>query len=298
MSAQQLGDGRSTSPVQLLRLCSSHLLRLQARFLTLRWKKHLMPSSLPSWPPPLASDNFNSLTLLATTYTLSHFLLYLPVPSSRSSEASPTSASTSAIYAPLALNPSPFPPPSFWSGLQASTDLQRALRAHRARRWLPWPCDGCWGMYRQSGRVYGTVVGYLEGGPRTRVPAGLIAVAFGCDCSVNCIARLQPLHLGIFRSDYILHALEGSVAPMPRKQVEFKTVSASFGAVSQHAAVLHKYFLCSYGVDCCPSRFFLSSTNYFDSSPYLEPANLSPNHTTSTIVEGLVAAHRAYGVPE
>ncbi|KLO04901.1 glutathione synthase [Schizopora paradoxa] len=42
-------------------------------------------------------------------------------------------------------------------------------------------------------------------------------------------------------------------------------------------------------------RYLLSSTGYFNKSPSLKPENLPLNETTKTIVDGLAAAHRAYG---
>jgi glutathione synthase len=60
-------------------------------------------ASLPQWPPELSEQQLESLTLLATTYALSHGLLYLPV------AASPPPAPTSAIHAPVTLFPTPFP---------------------------------------------------------------------------------------------------------------------------------------------------------------------------------------------
>ncbi len=78
------------------------------------------------------------------------------------------------------------------------------------------------------------------------VPTGLIVVPYGRDSSAKCFAGLQPLHLGIFRSDYVLHAPEGSVAPILLKQVEFNTISASFGVSPHRVAALHQYVPCSY----------------------------------------------------
>ena len=48
------------------------------------------------------------------------------------------------------------------------------------------------------------------------------------------------MHLGIFRSDYLLHAPEGAEAPLSLKQVEFNTISSSFGALSERVSGLHK----------------------------------------------------------
>lgn len=58
------------------------------------------------WPPALSDDEKQHLTLLATTYALSHGLLYLP-PIAANGTLPP--APSSAIHAPIALLPSPIP---------------------------------------------------------------------------------------------------------------------------------------------------------------------------------------------
>lgn len=55
------------------------------------------------WPPVLSCSQLEALTLYATTYALSHGLVYLPELTIR------PLAPTSAIHAPLSLFPSPFP---------------------------------------------------------------------------------------------------------------------------------------------------------------------------------------------
>lgn len=62
---------------------------------------------LVEWPPELSEAQVASLTLLATTYALSHGLVYLPV-----ADQQPP-APTSTIHAPLALLPSPIPRKQF-----------------------------------------------------------------------------------------------------------------------------------------------------------------------------------------
>ena len=49
---------------------------------------------------------------------------------------------------------------------------------------------------------------------------------------------MQPLHLGIFRSDYLLHSPEDSKEAVSLKQVEFNTISSSFGALSERSAAV------------------------------------------------------------
>lgn len=58
------------------------------------------------------------------------------------------------------------------------------------------------------------------------------------------VAR-KPLHLGVFRSDYLLHAPgmsgnENAGEPMELKQVEFNTISSSFGPLSERVTGLHR----------------------------------------------------------
>lgn len=48
----------------------------------------------------------------------------------------------------------------------------------------------------------------------------------------------QPLHLGLFRSDYLLHTGEGDALGI--KQVEFNTISSSFGPLSEKVAAMHR----------------------------------------------------------
>ncbi|KAH9480659.1 Glutathione synthetase [Psilocybe cubensis] len=90
----------------------------------------------------------------------------------------------------------------------------------------------------------------------------------------------QPLHLGLFRSDYLLHA--PSDQPLSIKQVEFNTISVSFGALSQRVSELH--------------RFLLASTGYCNSSPYLKRENFPENDTIAGLANGLAVAHKAYNV--
>jgi len=76
-----------------------------------------------NWPPALSEAQLEALTLLATTYALSHGLVYLPVAQNQ------PPAPTSAIHAPLALFPSPFPRSLFYHAQK----LQRIYNVLYAR---------------------------------------------------------------------------------------------------------------------------------------------------------------------
>jgi glutathione synthase len=52
---------------------------------------------------------------------------------------------------------------------------------------------------------------------------------------------LQKLSLGLFRSDYMIHADPLETVP-EIKQVEFNTISSSFGGLSSAVTKLHQYY--------------------------------------------------------
>jgi glutathione synthase len=61
--------------------------------------------SLPSWPPEISEENLQELTHQAATYALANGLLYLPPITTGNLPSIPSSA----IHAPFALFPTPFP---------------------------------------------------------------------------------------------------------------------------------------------------------------------------------------------
>lgn len=79
-----------------------------------------------SWVPDVTTDHLEQLTLLATTYALSHRLLFLP---SSSHDQHPRPAPGSAIHVPISLIPTPIPRRMFFQAL----NLQRAYNTLYAR---------------------------------------------------------------------------------------------------------------------------------------------------------------------
>ncbi|CDO69537.1 hypothetical protein BN946_scf184785.g42 [Trametes cinnabarina] len=213
-------------------------------------------TSLPQWPPNVTDEQRSALTLLATTYALSHGLVYLPPV-----DVQPP-VPASAIHAPLALFPSPFPRNQF----ELAKGLQRKYNVLYARIAMDEAfLDNVMGAEKGVGRV-DEFTGHLWRLWKRLREQGIS----------------QSRHLGLFRSDYLLHTANED-APLELKQVEFNTISSSFGALSQNVAGLH--------------RHLLATTEYFNTSPILRVENLPPNDTISGLAEGLAAAHRAYGSP-
>lgn len=213
-------------------------------------------SALTAWPPTITDEQLDVLTLQATTYALSHGLVYLPV----AKEQPP--APTSTIHAPLALFPSPIPRTLF----ERARALQRTYNVLYAR-------------IATDVAFLDRVMGAEEGVGRADAFTGELWRRWR---RVRDEGLARPLQLGLFRSDYMVH-LPDPQGPASLKQVEFNTISSSFGTLSQRVAALH--------------RFLYKSTGYYGASSNLKEENLPTNETTSGLAEGLATAHAAYGVP-
>ncbi|TFK27692.1 glutathione synthase [Coprinopsis marcescibilis] len=212
------------------------------------------PFDFSAWPPTLSEEQLRVLVGNSSTYALSHGLLYLP-PGYPLHSPPPQAA----IHAPLSLIPSPFPRNLFGYAQR----LQGIYNVLYARIAMDTPfLDEIMGAEKGVGRV-DTFIGELwRGWKKLRDQEKLP----------------QPHHLGLFRSDYLLHAPEGQQPSI--KQVEFNTISISFGCLAQRVAELH--------------RFQHAATSYFDSSPHLKRENFPKNESIAGLAKGLAAAHKAY----
>ncbi|KAG8738201.1 hypothetical protein FRC10_007137 [Ceratobasidium sp. 414] len=209
-------------------------------------------SALPVWPPLLDEPQVEELTRLATTWALSHGLVYLPVP---------PDGRGMAIHAPFTLVPTPFPKLLF----DKAQRIQRAYNVLYSRIALDREFLDL--VMGDNGGV-GDVDQFTQNLWKTWK-------------STRDLPNQQPLHLGLFRSDYMLH--QGPDDRLDIKQVEFNTISSSFGPLSSQVSALHKYLL--------------ATTNYFGASSYLKNENLPVNETRCGLIEGIATAHRAYNNP-
>ncbi|KAL1944494.1 hypothetical protein VTO73DRAFT_2924 [Trametes versicolor] len=214
-------------------------------------------SAPPQWPPEVTDEQREALTLLATTYALSHGLVYLPP-----TDGAQPPAPTAVIHAPLALFPSPFPRRQF--------ELARSLQSHY---------NGMYARIAMAEDFLDAVMGAEVGVGRVDEFTGQLWKIWK---RLRSEGITQLRHLGLFRSDYLLHTPEKGGAPQ-LKQVEFNTISSSFGALSQNVAQLH--------------RHLLAKTEYYNSSSVLKLENMPPNDTIAGLAEGLAAAHKEYGSP-
>lgn len=93
----------------------------------------------------------------------------------------------------------------------------------------------------------------------------------------------QPLTLGLFRSDYMVHLDPSDASAAPTvKQVEFNTIASSFGGLSSQVSALHKY---------------LTATEAYpeESSSIIKNSALPLSKSVPSLAAGLADAHTAYG---
>lgn len=90
----------------------------------------------------------------------------------------------------------------------------------------------------------------------------------------------QTLSLGLYRSDYMANiSVDSDTASL--KQVEFNTISSSFGGLSERVTGLHTELL--------------KSSPAYPPHPLLNSSVLPENKPVETLSAGLAVAHRAYG---
>ncbi|KAH7885005.1 glutathione synthase [Phlebopus sp. FC_14] len=205
------------------------------------------------WPPALTDAQLETLVHHATTYALAHGLAYLP--------PAPTQppAPSSAIHAPISLLPAPVPRSLFYRA-QKLQSLYNKLYARVA----------------MDDEFLDRVMGAVDGVGRADEFTGTLWRGWK---QIRDEGIVQPFHLGLFRSDYLLHT-HGEEGGFGLKQVEFNTISSSFGTLSERAAAMHRYLH--------------AVTGYYGVSSNLKAENFPPNNTTSGLAEGLASAHRQY----
>ncbi|EPQ27226.1 uncharacterized protein PFL1_05149 [Pseudozyma flocculosa PF-1] len=239
------------------------------------------PNTLPTWPPSsLTVQQIGHLAHLATDYALANGIVYRPLPPPASSSPSSSSSSTDApaptppydsvIHAPFSLVPSPFPRPLF--------DYAQSLQP-----------------------TYDVLYASLASSPDflKRVVGGSVSKVDSFQASLWKIYQhlqnpdrrsRQRLGLGLFRSDYLLHrpdddedGKEGRASELQLKQVEFNTISASFGALCTKVAALHRHVA-------------RNSAGYFGAhdGKLAELDRLPENEALDVLSSGLAAAHKAY----
>ncbi|KZO96907.1 glutathione synthase [Calocera viscosa TUFC12733] len=213
------------------------------------------PQALLAWPPQLDAVHLQELTNLATDWSMFHGLVYRP-PANPPSEPYPSTSRV--IHAPFTLFPSPLPRQLY--------ELARRLQPLYNTLYARIAVDVLW-LDKIMSAVAKVDDFQLE--------------LYKIWKQVRAEGITQPLELGLWRSDYLVHSLPDGAFTL--RQVEFNCISSSFGALASRTNQMHRYLE--------------AATGYYGAHPLLNANNLPQNGALEGLALGIAEAHKAYGVP-
>ncbi|KAH7023644.1 hypothetical protein EDB80DRAFT_47746 [Ilyonectria destructans] len=210
-----------------------------------------------AYPPNLKAEEREALIETVKDWSIGNGLAVRPPPTVIAAEADPKAIS--AINVPVTLFPSPFPRQCFAQAKSVQKTYNELYAA-----------------VSRDEQFLAQVVKEVEGGD------DFIRNLWNVHQKVKAEGYTQPLSLGLFRSDYMVHQDTSTSTPsLQVKQVEFNTIAASFGGLSTYTSLLHQY---------------LAKTEYplLDSSIAEDALDLPENTTAHGLVAGIESAYHAY----
>ncbi|KAL1995193.1 hypothetical protein VTN49DRAFT_1380 [Thermomyces lanuginosus] len=216
-------------------------------------------SDRSTYPPPLTPEQEQFLISTIKDWSIQHGLAVRPPATFVPQDA--LERGVLATNAPVTLFPSLFPKALFEEARAIQTSYNR-LYAEIARdeEWL--------------GKIMEELIDVDD----------FIANLWKIHLRVKEEGYVQKLSLGLFRSDYLIHAPSNTSNPS-LKQVEFNTISSSFGGLSSRVARLHSELLTS------PPGNPIS----YPSHPLLDGRLPPENKAVEMLAAGMATAHAAYG---
>ncbi|EAW12571.1 glutathione synthase [Aspergillus clavatus NRRL 1] len=212
-----------------------------------------------SYPPQLNPAQRDFLVKTIKDWATQNGLVVRPSPMFIQKESDPNGAL--ATNAPVTLFPSPFP--------KACFEEAEALQTVYNKLYAAITCNEEW-----LGKIMEDLIDVDD----------FISRLWKVHLSVQKEGYAQTLSLGLYRSDYMPHSPANATSPS-LKQVEFNTISSSFGGLSSLVRKLHSELLTSppgHPISYPPHPLFQS--------------NIPPENTAvETLSAGLAAAHTAYG---
>ncbi|KAI5837544.1 hypothetical protein DFP73DRAFT_307932 [Morchella snyderi] len=214
-----------------------------------------MASSIfPSYPPSISSEQSSYLLKSFIDWSLSNGLSVRPLQAENQNRAL-------AVHAPVTLFPSPFP--------RACFEEAKAVQIWFNELYAKIAADEEWLL-----KIVDELIEVDD----------FMARLYKVHLDVKKEGFVQDLSLGIFRSDYLIHVDPlYSTSPPIIHQVEFNTISVSFGGLATRVSELHRHLL---RVGAYPS----STTNL------ITQKNIPLDPSAKEIANGLAAAHKAYGL--
>ncbi|RDA88015.1 hypothetical protein CP532_3434 [Ophiocordyceps camponoti-leonardi (nom. inval.)] len=206
----------------------------------------------PSLPPSLSDKELENLVRTVDDWSVANGLVVRPPPGLVAAEAA-------AVCAPVTLFPSPFPRGCF----EQANAVQSAYNELYAS------------VSRDEDFLADMVKQVMDGDD-------FILSLWKLHLRVKQEGYTQPLSLGLFRSDYMVHQ-DGST--MQAKQIEFNTIAASFGGLAHRTSLLHEYL--------AASEYPLLRQSIATGS-----LALPENETVRGLAAGIREAYRAYSASE
>jgi glutathione synthase len=217
-----------------------------------------MADFYPAYPPSLTPEQESYLITNAKDYSIAHGLAVRPPTSDALKQQDP--AGILATTAPITLFPSLFPKVCFEqakSVAQAYNELYSGIASDEG--WLT-------EIVEELARIDDFMAGLWK-----------------VHQAVKSEGYAQPLDLGLFRSDYMVHLDKSTGRGQPSvKQVEFNTIASSFGGLSNRVSEMHQHLA---SIDAYPEEIGSIVNN----------SSLPPNTSIPSLALGLAKAHEAYG---
>ncbi|ETN40648.1 glutathione synthetase [Cyphellophora europaea CBS 101466] len=213
-----------------------------------------------NYPPPLSEQQQVYLSTYVKNWTIQHGLTVRPSAAQVSEEVNPNAVL--ATNAPVSLFPSPFPRKLFKQAQSLQT------------------------VYNELYAAIASNETFLESVMKELIDVDdFLSNLWKIHLDVKAEGYTHEHALGLFRSDFMLDAATDTV-----KQVEFNTISSSFGGLSSLVTQLHTE-LASFPAPATslaypPHPLFKTSGR---------PNHPPPNEAVPTLARGLASAHKAYG---
>ncbi|KAL4966799.1 glutathione synthase [Aspergillus stella-maris] len=210
------------------------------------------------YPPTLNPAQKEFLVRTVRDWTAQNGLQVRPAPAFVSRDSDPNGVL--ATNAPVTLFPSPFPRTCF--------EEAKALQTLYNKLYAAITCNEEW-----IGKIMEDLIDVDD----------FISNLWKVHLAVQKEGYAQTLSLGLYRSDYMAHA-PSDATDFELKQVEFNTISSSFGGLSSCVASLHTELL-----DSPPGNPIA-----YPSHPLLKSDEVPENTAVETLSAGLATAHAAY----
>ncbi|KAK0840335.1 Glutathione synthetase [Friedmanniomyces endolithicus] len=231
-------------------------------------------AAYPEYPPDQGDEQQNYLLTSLKDWSIAHGLAVRPTIAYVSAETDPSGAL--ATTAPVTLFPSLFPRVCFEQAKSVAQDYNELYSAIASdEEWLKQTVEELVDIDDFIAQLWKVHLAVKQ--------EGYAQVRSTRHIQILELMMIEPLNLGLFRSDYMVHTDPANAQSRPCvKQVEFNTIASSFGGLSTQVSALHKYLL---AVGAYPGTL----------SSIISDAALPESTSVPGLALGMAKAHEVYG---